>query len=510
MSEGVDLAGSATNADEKSGTPFAVRGAILLEKIGLTGRVFYDESSNKFYVQDHSGEWRGRDSRTFAIYLKYMGLLPVTRNSKDAKEKISELDHVLGHISLNCSVQYAGAIAGFRKGLIENNGQRVLVMREARIMKPAPGDPDPAAFPVLWELLNRMFGMCGTYPEEEVTIRENDGPIQLPYFLGWWKHALQCLHGGYTDKRCLCMVFAGDAGCGKSLLKDLVSLSLGGRECKPYRFMIGQENFNGEFIGSELWVIDDEQASTRHRDRSEFGANIKKAVADRYYRIRGMMRDGVILEMFRLMLICVNREPERLMVLPPLEDDIADKIAVLMAHKHPMPMPAGTPDEKTAFWSTLVDELPHFINWLLNDYEIEPDMYGRFGVTHFHHPDLCSDLFHMSPARVLLEQIERVLKFDEFTWHYALGATELRGRMADDESSPLSRKEINDLPAPTYMGSQLNKIKQVHPDRLTQKKINGSLKWIFCAPGRSIDDAIELARRAGRASAGQAQGGSDD
>jgi hypothetical protein len=416
------------------------------------------------------------------------------------EDKISELDHVLAHISYNCAVNYAGPIAGFRKGLIENNGQPMLVTREAKILQPVEGE-----FPTIYELLARMFG-DGSAEEGG---NGNPGPIQLPYILGWWKHALECLHGKYTDKRCLCMVFAGEAGCGKSLLKDLISLSLGGRECKPYRFMINQENFNGEFIGSELWVIDDEQASTSFRDRSEFGANIKKAVADRYYRIRGMMRDGVVLEMFRLPLICVNREPERLMVLPPLDNDIADKMSVLLAHKHPMPMPAGSPAEKTAFWETLTGELPGFIYWLLNEYEIEPEMYGRFGVTHFHHPDLCADLFYMSPARVLWEQIERVLGFGDLNWYVALGATELRRRMTDEESSPLTRKEINDLPAPTYMGEQLNKIAAVHPDRLMQKKVGGVQKWIICAHDRSIDAALEAARRASRAGTGQAEGKQD-
>ena len=148
-------------------------------------------------------------------------------------------------------MQYAGPVAGWKKGITSNNGQRVLVTREPRLIEPEMGN-----FPTIYALLNNMFG-------EGTSEQKNDGENQLPYLLGWWKHALECLNAKYEDNRGLCMVFAGEAGCGKTLLKDLISISLGGRECKPYRFMIGLDNFNGEFIGSELWVVDDEQASVR-------------------------------------------------------------------------------------------------------------------------------------------------------------------------------------------------------------------------------------------------------
>ncbi len=64
----------------------------------------------------------------------------------------------------------------------------------------------------------------------------------------------------------------------------------------------------------------------------------------------------------------------------------------------PLPMPADTPAERAAFWNTLTAELPRFLHWLLHEYTINPAYYGRFGILHFHHPDLCSDLFEVSRA----------------------------------------------------------------------------------------------------------------
>jgi len=481
-----NLVNAVVDGDQYIDMPFAERGADLLERSGLSGRVFYDESSKQFWMQDASGEWRGRDQRTFSTYLKFLGYCPVVRTKE--QEKISEVDHVMAHISLNCSVQYAGPIAGYKRGLITNNGQRVLVTREAQPVKPKKGE-----FPVIWELLHRMFGMG---PEEGP---ENPGENQLPYLLGWWKHSLECLNNKYEDHRGLCMVFAGEAGSGKTLVKDLISYSMGGRECKPYRYMIGLENFNGEFIGSELWVVDDEQCLTDHRSRSEFGANIKKTVADLNYRIRGMMREGVVLSMFRRLLICVNREPERLMVLPQLDDDIADKITILLAHKHPMPMPVGTPEEKAKFWHTLKSEIPAFVYFLLNEYEIDKEDYGRFGIRHFHHPALCADLFSVSREREFFIQVNRALEKMIFSddivnsWYWCGSAEELY-TLLSSEDSPLTRKEKNNLPWSNTMGKMLTKIAKQMPERCVAKKIGGLKKWFISREGRQVMDAVLIER----------------
>lgn len=478
-------------------------GDAMLEMAGLKDRIYFEEKGNggQWWFQDVRGEWCGFSQPMAAAYLKQNGISPLCPKN----EKLSDLDRIMLHIATNHRVQYAGPIAGKPMGVQWNNGVRVLVTRAARIPEMTPGE-----FPTIYELLQRQYGAGpsrlddpdSTAPLE--SLPSNTGPIQLPYLLGWLKQGLECLIYHRDDHRGLCMVFAGEHESGKSLLKDLISIMFGGRECKPYRFMIGQENFCGEFIGSELWVSDDEQSQTDHKSRSEYGANIKKVVADKLYRIRGMQRDGVVLDMFRRYLICVNREPERLMVLPQLDDDIADKISVLLCHKHPLPGNPVTGDEKAAFWKSLVDELPHFMFWLVNEFQIERDMIGRFGVKHFHHPTLCSDLFQMSRERQIWEQINRVLKFDGIVWQWHGGTTELLAAMTSD-SSPLTKRELNDLPAPQWLGKSLRKIALEYPDRCTQKKIDGIAKWFIVADGRNVIDAVNLVR-AGRGQVGLASG----
>ena len=482
----IDLSGVAQNADELLDKTFPKLGADLLERSGLSDRVFFDESSKLFYMQNEGGEWVGRDKQTFATYLKFQGYCPVVNARKN--EKISELEHVIGHVSLNCSVAYAGPIAGFKKGVVWNNGKRMLVTRDASLLEPVEGK-----WPTLEHLFVNMFG--GGVDEE------NDGPNQLPYFYGTWKHALQCLQNRFDDKRILCLAMAGEAGCGKTLVKKLITRSLGGRECKPYRYMIGEENFSGDLLGSEVWGIDDEQGGdTSMKSRLKFGGELKMVVAEELYRIRGMMREGVVMEMFRFPVMCLNREPDRLKVLPPLDDDIADKISVLLAHKHPMPMPAEAPEARNEFWKTITAELPHFIHWLLNDYEVSVP-YGRFGVTHFHHPDLCSDLFQVSRERELWSQVCRVMDKLVFKaedalvrhWYWCGGADALHQLMAA-ESSPLSRNEKNGLPWSNSIGKNLSKIAKEYPERVVQKKVGGVQQWFICDDAHLVIDAVDMER----------------
>lgn len=463
--------------DESREATAATVGDQLLETVGLKGRVFFDEGSGKFWMQDAFGEWRGRKEKTFEAYLKRNGINAV----RDDKAKMSDLDLVMLHISLNCAVAFAGPIAGYSKGVIENNGQTILVTRSPRLPVPTPGE-----FPVLMALIDQQFG-----PQKK------DQEDQRPYLYAWWKYSIECILYGYDDNRGLAMMFAGPAGCGKSLLATLIRDSLGGRHCEPYDYMSGNDKFNGEFIGSELWLVDDEQALTDRKSRSEYAASLKKIVAKQEFKIRGMQRESIILKMFRRSLTTVNDEPDKITVIPPLDDDIIDKVCILLSHGHPMPMPAAKPAEKKTFWATLCAELPHLMYWLLEEYNDATAMDGRFGSAHYCHPRIKQTLYEMSAERVLWEQIEKTLNLGDradnmlglLLWEGT--ATDLR-RLLLDEDSPLNRSEKNNVTAPSYFGRYLAKIAVMHPDRLRLRKSNGKKWWQIVAEETSFDEVVSV------------------
>jgi hypothetical protein len=53
------------------------------------------------------------------------------------------------------------------------------------------------------------------------------------------------------------------------------------------------------------------------------------------------------------------------MILPPIDESLADKMILLRTYTHPMLMETETPEGRAAFWSALNSELPAFVHYLL-------------------------------------------------------------------------------------------------------------------------------------------------
>lgn len=234
---------------------------------------------------------------------------------------------------------------------------------------------EPGAWETLSALLSSMFGPMS----DEAT------SDQLFYFLGWWKHALEGVRDGH-DVRGLCLVLVGDPCSGKSLLKQLIAHSLGSSIADPLPSMSACKIFNGELKESRLWAVDDSVAEMSDEARHRFGLNLKTAVADTTYPIRPMYQEGGNLKLYRRVMICAG-SAERLPFSLPLTPDLADKVMILrtqqLEHSELLPL-----HDSTRLWAQFVAELPHLVHWLLHEYEIEPDLEGRFGVKSFCCPAL--------------------------------------------------------------------------------------------------------------------------
>jgi len=78
---------------------------------------------------------------------------------------------------------------------------------------------------------------------------------------------------------------------------------------------------------------------------------------------------------------------ENLMVLPPMENSIRDKLMLLKPTKRPMPMRTQSDEERAAFFKGLKEGLPGFL-YSLRQFKIPTELESpRFGITHFHHPE---------------------------------------------------------------------------------------------------------------------------
>jgi hypothetical protein len=375
---------------------------------------------------------------------------------------LSPADALILETQQQRSVDYAGPLAGYRVGVHQIGCQNILVTESPRLIAPVAGD-----WPTLDSLLTGLF-------MDEVG-------DQRPYFNGWVKVALDTLHRG-VRRPGQALAMAGPHDCGKSLLQNLVTILLGGRQAKPYQYMTGGSPFNADLFGAEHLMIEDDMPSTDIRARRNFGSHLKSVTVNDVQRCHAKNRTPVSLTPFWRLTITINDEPENLMVLPPVDDSIADKIILLRANKRPMPMPTGTLDERHKFWDTLVAELPAYAHWLLHVWDIPTELLSqRFGITHFHHPDILRSLDDLAPEMRLMSLIDGELFKSPTTTEWNGTADELERRLTGSEST--CQYEARRLFSfNTAAGVYLGRLAKKQAERVNQRRAKGIHKYTISAP----------------------------
>jgi hypothetical protein len=296
----------------------------------------------------------------------------------------------------------------------------------------------------------------------------DDGTDQTPYFWGWLAWAYQSLRAG-TFYPGQALAIAGPRECGKSLLQQLITVILGGRAAKPYQYMVGATPFNSDLFWAEHLAVEDEVASSDLRSRRAFGAQLKQFAACLDQRCHGKGREPVMLRPFWRLSITLNDEPENLMVLPPLDDSIEDKIIILRAVRRPLPMPADSPAAKAALWAKFMAEVPALCRWLL-DYQIAPEHRSdRYGVAHYHDHEICSALYALSRESHLWEMISEVVIDGPGLedWH---GSADELTRLLTAADSPCARAARELLTWPGACGTYLGRLAKRHPSVIVARR----------------------------------------
>jgi len=348
---------------------------------------YYDHPRKEYVVAVTSQHYHSRTEAQFKRELRFRELTTDFLPGRNW----SQIDVALRYFQQQKFVDYVGGLAGRNCGFYEENGIRILVTKEPRIIIPSQGG---------WRIFNQFLANLLGGPDEPY------GDEQLTVFYGWIRTGYQALiEHRFQPGQALAV--AGPVNSGKSLLQSLITEILGGRSAKAMPYLQGRTDFNGELFEAEHLVLEDEAASTLHRDRITLGASLKNLIANRIHPCHPKHRQIVNLAPWWRVSLSLNDRPERLLVLPSLSEDIADKIILLRASKYPMPMEAVTAEQKEIFWKTLVSELPAFIWWLLNEFELPREWQeARFGVHTFHHPELARELEELSAAMALLALID--------------------------------------------------------------------------------------------------------
>jgi hypothetical protein len=412
---------------------------------------FYDPARKAYWIANNRGEFIEVNESALCLHLEKAGF---TRAAE--KGSLSLAQERLIEIQRELDVVYAGPLAGHAVGLQEMCGQRVLVTRAAKLVRTCSG-----ACPNIDALLSGLLAD----PEYD----------QVSYVLGWLKVAYEALAEGKLRHGQM-LALAGPKDCGKSLLQNLITEVLGGRAAKPYRYMCGGTEFNGDLFCAEHLMIEDEVALTDIRARRHFGSRIKDFTVNTVQSCHGKNRQAISLKPFWRVSISLNDEPENLLILPPIDESLEDKIILLKAYKNPMPMETATLEGRQQFMATLIAEVPAFLHRLVN-FTIPVELKSeRFGITHFHHPELLAALSDMSPEMRLLTLIDALMEESEEPGPWIGSSADLERMLFDGKHSHEARRLLDWNNA---TGTYLGRLAKKFPQRIHQVRTQFRRDWVI-------------------------------
>jgi hypothetical protein len=401
---------------------------------------------------------------------------PSRKASHDDEDRLNDMEMALHLIQTRNVVVYVGSVAGYKSGLHKIEGKPMLMTASPDLIQPVAGD---------WSTFRSLlYGMLG------------EGSLQYLTFLGWMKVFLESLEKEiHVPGQAL--VLAGPAGAGKSLLQHLLTTLFGGRSARAYIYMSGESRFNEDLMEAEHLVIEDESSSYDMRTRKHFGAMIKNIVANKKRRFEAKFQPSIKATPMQRLSISVNDEPEHLLVLPPFDPSLDDKMILFRVNKTEMPMPTGTPVEKDLFWKQLVSELPAFVHYLLREWEIPEDLKcSRYGVRHYHNPGLLGDMKINSPEDTLLEIIDLRLWTSRMEGErpkpFRGSATELQAKLEGSASGYASGYATVFRQLFHYngaCGSLLAKLERRLPQRFGKRTLHGRSIWKI-EPPEDIKDEV--------------------
>ena len=377
---------SAWSPEECSGEYALLLGSSRFDRIGFGTLVYHARSHgfdgviSDFFYAGKPGYFMksGRDYIPLtreADVIKHLRLYGVDPNSQDCPPcRIREGQYV----------SFVGEVAGHQRGAHTFNGDKFLVTKGPSIIEARPGGGD----------FVREF---------VIKLLAGNGECQYFNFLAWLQRARRAVLAGRRDQL-PALTVAGEPGDGKSLLVEIVQLSLGGRFASAYKYLSGQTRFNSDLIRAELLVVDDDAAAKDHSSRTRFGQFIKSTLFAGSVSAEGKGTNAIQCAPVQAVLIAVNTDPpHHLRVLPELDKTMRDKIILLKTSDSPLP--EGLAGNQNLIKERVVAALPGFLHELesLDLTEWKNPKTGRL-ICHWNE-ELVRLLRGLSPEEQLLELV---------------------------------------------------------------------------------------------------------
>ena len=385
------------------------------------------------------------------------GLLDYLSNSDKGQAAIvnAQLKEFLAYVSANNKVDYAGPLAGRFQGLREFNGTKILVTQNPKLVIEEKGD-----WSGLGNIFQRMF-------------RD-----QIDYFFSWYKRVLQSVLE--SDSASLhFFAMCGPVNCGKTWLQEAVISEMLGGYGSPNQYMSEGTSFNADLFSKPHQMLSDAKGSSSFEKRRAFGSFVKDIVANTGHRCHGKGEKAIELDPIWVATCSCNSSPiDRLKILPPLDEDIRDKMIITLIHPGRMPMDTAQPQGKEAFRLWTKNQLPAFAWWLLNEYAIPAEIAlpDRFGIKGYCHPEIEKQLLELSPDARVRDYIHDTL--------FKKGQNQPWRGSAEDLGQKLNTPEGRKLFRSTKRGvaDVLARLAVAYPEGFKKKKNDGKRFWIIDPP----------------------------
>jgi hypothetical protein len=412
----------------------------------------YDPNSGQWWTRNAWGDYAQINGERVRTLFTESGVSP-TKDQTGA----SDVDRELLLRTRDTRIRYAGCVAGHQAGLYD----KVLVTESVAPLPAVPG----------------FSGRLQTYLHN--LLDQNDDQYwRLIFWLALRRQAV--LTGTWRASQALALV--GPAACGKSFVQaQVITKLLGGRIAKPYRYMSGATEFNGDLFAAEHLCISDEAPGRDIHSRRSLGSHIKSMLFDIDQSCHPKNRQAITLRPIWAMSISLNDEPENLQVLPPLDPSLMDKLIILRCVRHALPWPGPEIQVLREIIDTELSAFAHYLDGLtVPEHLVEP----RCGLKAYQHPAILEELMQLSPEHQLAGLIDTVIFENEtFTWKGT--ATDLETALRD---SKYSREADRLFRFNTACGLYLGRLHEQDPERFKRGRTGKARRWEISAPKTSEID----------------------
>ena len=373
--------------------------------------IFFDCPSSKYLVKvGLSYMVYGKASPVCTGLSRYLA-----SEYEEPKDLARAVREAVKNRELDGGVQWHGAIAGHRQGLAtDSNNLPILITSEAKIPQPSLGEA-----PTITEIISGAFA----------------DPTATTVFMSWLSGRYKAVRG-HVHIPSPMLVLAGEINSGKSLLAWIIAETLGGRTANPYAAWSGGMLWNDDLVGAETMLVDDCIGSTDIRSRRNFGAAFKEAIYPHVIQLRKRNHSSIAVRPVWAVVVCCNDTPESLQIIPPLDNDLADKVALLHVIGVKLPVDTSTPEGRAELQALIRSELPAFTQQLM-DWQTPEELHdSRSGIKAWRDPILTDAVDAHSPARRLEDLLEAALTHMGLWGDLPkdLTAADIQGRLTDVHS----------------------------------------------------------------------------